>query len=92
MDLKLESRIKLGTQTVALFARVYNLFDIRNERYVFDDTGSAKYTYEYRSTQETKEFKSHYGEPGIHTWEEYITRPHYYSAPRSYKLGLSFDF
>ena len=78
--------------TVALFARVYNIFDIRNERYVFNDTGSAKYTYEYRSSQETDQLIANYGMPGIHTWEDYMTRPHYYSAPRSFKIGLSLDF
>ena len=92
MDLKIERRVSIGSRKVSLFARVYNLFDIRNVRYVFDDTGSAKYTYEYRSIQETEQFKAHYGEPGIHTWEEYITRPQYYSSPRSFKIGFSLDF
>ena len=92
MDLKIERRVSIGSRTVSLFARVYNLFDIRNERYVYNDTGSAKYTYEYRSIQETEQFKAHYGEPGIHTWEEYITRPQYYSSPRSFKIGFSLDF
>ena len=92
MDAKLEKRIKVGNYRVARFARVYNLFDIRNERYVFDDTGSAKYTYEYRSNQESEQLIANYDRPGIHTWEDYITRPHYYSAPRSFKIGLSLDF
>ena len=92
MDLKIERRVSIGSRKVSLFARVYNLFDIRNARYVFDDTGSPKYTYEYRSLQETEQFKAHYGEPGIHTWEEYITRPQYYSSPRSFKIGFSLDF
>ena len=92
MDLKIERRVSIGSIKVSLFARVYNLFDIRNARYVFDDTGSPKYTYEYRSIQETEQFKAHYGEPGIHTWEEYITRPQYYSSPRSFKIGFSLDF
>ena len=92
VDAKLEKRVKVGGYRVALFARVYNLFDIRNERYVFDDTGSAKYTYEYRSNQETEQLIANYDRPGIHTWEDYITRPHYYSAPRSFKIGLSLDF
>jgi outer membrane receptor protein involved in Fe transport len=91
VDAKLEKRMKVGGYRVALFARVYNLFDIRNERYVFDDTGSAKYTYEYRSNQETEQLIANYDRPGIHTWEDYITRPQYYSAPRSFKIGLSLD-
>jgi len=91
VDAKLEKRIKIGNYRVALFARVYNLFDTRNERYVFDDTGSAKYTYEYRSNQETEQLIANYDKLGIHTWEDYTTRPHYYSAPRSFKIGLSLD-
>ena len=92
VDAKLERRVKIGNYRVALFARVYNIFDIRNERYVFNDTGSAKYTYEYRSSQETDQLIANYDMPGIHTWEDYMTRPHYYSSPRSFKIGLSLDF
>jgi len=91
VDAKLEKRIKVGSYRVSLFARVYNVFDIRNERYVFDDTGSAKYTYEYRSNQESEQLIANYGMPGIHTWDDYTTRPNYYSSPRSFKIGLSLD-
>ena len=91
VDAKLEKRIIVGRYRVSLFARVYNVFDIRNERYVFDDTGSAKYTYEYRSNQESEQLIANYGMPGIHTWDDYTTRPNYYSSPRSFKIGLSLD-
>ncbi|OUW78151.1 MAG: hypothetical protein CBD77_04860 [bacterium TMED217] len=91
VDAKLEKRIKVGSYRVSLFARVYNVFDIRNERYVFNDTGSAKYTYEYRSNQESEQLIANYGMPGIHTWDDYTTRPNYYSSPRSFKIGLSLD-
>jgi outer membrane receptor protein involved in Fe transport len=91
VDAKLETRKKVGGYRVALFVRVYNLFDIINERYVFDDTGSAKYTYESRSNQESEQLIANYGMPGIHTWEDYTTRPNYYSSPRSFKIGLSLD-
>ena len=52
----------------------------------------AGYTYANQSTQETEALTSHYGEPGVHTWEEYQQRVHYYSAPRSVQFGLSFEF
>ena len=39
--------------------------------------------------QETEGFKAHYGEPGVHTWEEYFTRPDYFSPPRLITIGLS---
>ena len=91
VDAKLETRVSVRGYRVALFIRVYNLLDIRNERYVFDDTGTAKYTYEYRSNQESEQLIENYGMSGLHTWEDYVTRPNYYSAPRSFKVGLSLD-
>ena len=51
------------------------MLDIRNERYVFTDTGRSEYTFINRSMQETEGFKAHYGEPGVHTWEEYLHGP-----------------
>jgi outer membrane receptor protein involved in Fe transport len=92
LDLKIEHRMSMRNRQISFFARIYNALDIRNERYVFDDTGSADFTYENRSSQETSEFVSHYGQPGIHTWDEYVTRPNYYSAPRSFKIGFSLDY
>ena len=91
IDAKLETRVLVRGYRLGLFIRVYNLFDLRNERYVFDDTGTAKYTYEYRSNQESEQLIENYGMPGLHTWEDYVTRPNYYSSPRSFKLGLSLD-
>ena len=91
VDAKLETRVSVRGYRIGLFIRVYNLFDLRNERYVFDDTGTAKYTYEYRSNQESEQLIENYGMPGLHTWEDYVTRPNYYSSPRSFKLGLSLD-
>ena len=91
VDAKLETRLTIGAYRAALFIRVYNVFDLRNERYVFNDTGTAKYTYEYRSNQESERLIENYGMPGLHTWEDYVTRPNYYSAPRSFKIGLSLD-
>ena len=74
------------------FMKIYNLLDRRNERYVFNDTGRAGYTYVYQSTQETQGFKNHYGESGVHEWSEYQIRPHYYTSPRSINIGFSVDF
>ncbi|MCK5330335.1 MAG: hypothetical protein KAK01_02925, partial [Candidatus Marinimicrobia bacterium] len=74
-----------------VYAKVYNLLDQRNEKYIYTDTGRAGYTYINRSSQEPQ-IEPHYGEAGVKTWEEYYHRPHYYTAPRSVKIGLSIDF
>jgi len=92
VNLRVFKNITLGMFDVVLFAKVFNLFDTRNERYVHDDTGRAGYTYATRSTEETEALTSHYGETGVHTWEEYQQRVYYYSAPRSVQFGLSFEF
>lgn len=84
--------LNIGKFNVILFIKAYNLFDTRNERYVYNDTGRAGYTFVYRSSQETEALTKHYGTPGVHTWEEYHTRPHYYTAPREFQLGISLEF
>lgn len=92
VDLRIHKNFKIGKFDYMVYAKVYNLLDRRNERYVFNDTGRAGYTYVFQSTQETQGFKDHYGEPGVHTWSEYQIRPHYYTAPRSVNIGVSLDF
>ena len=92
VNLRLSKNINIGNFDLQLFTKVFNLFDTRNERYVHNDTGRAGYTYANRSTQETDALTSHYGEQGVHTWEEYQKRAYYYSAPRSVQLGFSIEF
>jgi len=92
VNLRVFKNLSLGMFDVVLFAKVFNLFDTRNERYVFNDTGRAGYTYATRSIEETDALTSHYGETGVHTWEEYQQRASYYSTPRSVQFGLSLEF
>ncbi|MEA1881179.1 MAG: TonB-dependent receptor, partial [Candidatus Marinimicrobia bacterium] len=92
VDIRVHKNFKLGKFDYILYAKIYNLFDRRNERYVFNDTGRAGYTFVSQSTQETKGFVNHYGEAGVHTWSEYQVRPQYYTAPRSINIGFSLDF
>ena len=89
LDMRMNKNILLAGIGIEFFMKVYNVLDIRNERYVFTDTGRSGYTYINRSLQETEGFKAHYGEPGVHTWDEYFTRPDYFSPPRLITFGLS---
>ena len=91
LDMRLYKNLSLMNIGFELFMKVYNVLDLRNERYVFTDTGRSEYTFINRSLQETDGFKAHYGEPGVHTWEEYFTRPDYFSPPRLITFGLSVD-
>ncbi|MBT3589970.1 MAG: TonB-dependent receptor [Candidatus Marinimicrobia bacterium] len=92
LNMRFQKSVKLGSMNYGLFVKVFNLLDMRNERYVFDDTGRAGYTYGDRSSQESEELKRHYGEAGIHTWSEYMTRPQYYTSPRSVTAGFTLEF
>ena len=92
VDLRASYRFGLGSFYYQVFVKIYNLFDSLNERYVFDDTGRATYTFANRGTEETDKFKSHYGEPGVHTYDEYNIRPQYYRAPREVRIGFSVEF
>ena len=66
VDMRIHKNFKIRNLNYIFYMKVYNLLDRRNERYVFDDTGRAGYTYVFQSTQETQGFKNHYGEPGVH--------------------------
>ena len=91
LDMRAFKIIKVGNLRVNTFVKVFNLIDRLNERFVFNDTGRATYSLaEQRNLHAT--WKPHYGEPGIHTLEEYNTRPHWFSAPREVRIGFSFEF
>ncbi len=91
VNARIFKNFKLKNHSLVLFAKVYNLFDNLNEKYVYNDTGRSGYTFINRSSQETETLTKHYGEPGVHTWEEYHTRPDYYSTPRELQIGISLE-
>ena len=61
---------------------VYNLFDIRNELTVYNDTGRSTYTLLPTYTPQISG-------PGFNTLDEYLVRPDFYSSPRQIKVGFS---
>ena len=83
--------IPFGKHSLVFFTKIYNLFDFLNEKYVYNDTGRSGYTFINRSSQETQTLTKHYGENGVHTWEEYHIRPDYYSSPREIQIGFSIE-
>ncbi|MFZ5515987.1 MAG: TonB-dependent receptor [Candidatus Zhuqueibacterota bacterium] len=69
---------------MVLFLKIYNLFDRLNELYVYSDTGRATYAL-YPNTDHGDEFGRHY-------LDDFLTRPGYYSGPRSVRLGVQMGF
>ena len=91
-DLRMAYRFNISGFNYQLFLKIYNLFDELQERYVYNDTGRATYTFYNRTVDEPESFKKFYGTPGVHTYDEYVVRPSYYRAPREIRIGLSVDF
>ncbi|MBI2417593.1 MAG: TonB-dependent receptor [Ignavibacteriales bacterium] len=76
--------LQLDGYKLAVFLKIYNLFDTENELNVFGDTGRSGYTLDLTRAQEAPR--------GVNTLADYYTRPDFYSAPRQVILGASIDF
>lgn len=86
IDLYLYKIVPVANLDFMVYARVYNLLDRLNQRYVYDDTGSANYTLiPTYVPDEGDQF-------GRHHLENYLTRPNYYESPRQIRLGLQVSF
>lgn len=89
-DLNMYKYFKIGGSNLKFVLKVYNLFDRKNENYVHDDTGRANSslvpTYAGQSVRE------HQDHPAVHSLDEYLYRPTYYSNPRQILLGISYNF
>ena len=84
VDFRVYRSIQLTkSMNMTLLCNVYNLFDTRNERFVYNSTGRATYDLETQDIPEEQNFN---------TLSEYLKRPHWYSAPRQVKLGLELNF
>ena len=87
VDLKAYKDFMIGTSKLSLFLRVYNLFDIKNMTNVYNDSGTADFTYaEYLAL--------HNGNPTklVNTVQQYYSNPSYYSEPRRIEVGATYFF
>ncbi len=91
-DLLAEKTLDLFGFNLTVFAKVFNLFDNLNERFVYDDTGRATYSLDQKRPTGIAVDKLAERIEGMHTVDDYFTRPNYYSAPREVRLGMSFEF
>lgn len=81
-DLFASKNLNLGGFPMAVFTRIFNVFDTRNEVGIYSDTGRAFPNLRFNP-----------GEPqGLNTKEEFLARPNFYAAPRQVTAGLSLTF
>lgn len=82
-DFRIYKDFYVGSLRYTLFARVFNLFDARNENKVYKDTGRAGSSLDFGTT----------GAPrGMNTLEEFFLRPDFYAEPRRVQVGFEFGF
>lgn len=72
---------------LSLFARIYNLFDIRNEVNVYNDSGTADFTID-----EFTKRNDDNPDDLVNTLDEYYRNPTFYSEPRRVEIGATFFF
>jgi outer membrane receptor for ferrienterochelin and colicin len=82
-DLLISRRVNLWKTQFEIFAKVYNLFDRKNEIDVYQDTGRAGYSLisHYTTGRDTY----------VNTLDEWINRPDYYSEPRKVFFGINVE-
>ncbi len=69
-----------------VFARVFNLFDFRNETSVFDDTGRAGFSTDKATAQKTNPTQR------VNTLDQWFSVPLNYSEPRRIEIGMNLEF
>ena len=77
LDLYGEKYFNIGRYGVTFFVKVYNVFDVMNERIVYSSTGRATYS---------RSILAPFADPG------WYVRPHYFSPPRSVRIGFQVHF
>lgn len=69
------------------FVRAFNLFDIRNETNVYDNSGRATFT-----PYEERDLASGVQRQLVNTIDQWYHDPTYYSEPRRIELGMNLEF
>ncbi len=91
LDVHLFREFKVINVPIRAFVKVFNILDRLNENFVFNDTGRATYSLSAQRNLHAT-WEPNYHLPGVHTLEEYDTRPHWYSSPRQVRVGLTVSF
>lgn len=84
LDLRAWKDFMIGTIRLNIFTRIVNLFDIRNEVNVYDDSGTANFT--------INEFLRRNDPEIVNSQQEFYRNPTFYSEPRRVEIGASIFF
>ncbi len=88
VDLFVRKGFNLGNTTVALFLRIYNLYDQANELTVHSVTGTAGRDHRFAVQEHLDSERL----VGLFTLQDVDTHLNWFSEPRKIELGLTFSF
>jgi outer membrane receptor protein involved in Fe transport len=86
VDLRAYYELNINPVRLVVFARVFNLLDIRNELGVYDDTGRAGFTLREQRVALTNP------QERVNSLEDWYRQPTNYSEPRRIELGMNLEF
>ncbi|MBI3005687.1 MAG: TonB-dependent receptor [Ignavibacteriales bacterium] len=86
VDFRAFTTVDLGSVSLNLFLKVFNLLDRRNEVILFGQTGRASATLRQLGIEGLG------GTGRINSPQEYITRADFYSEPREIQVGFDINF
>jgi hypothetical protein len=86
VDVRTYYEMEIMRTNFTLYARIFNLFDIRNEVGVFDDTGRAG------STRYLAEAQANNPDQSINTVAQWYRIATNYSEPRRVEFGMNVEF
>jgi hypothetical protein len=82
--------MKILRMDLILYMDIYNLFDTRNEIYVWSSTGRSDSSIEELQADETS--RAYLANQRINTVEEYFKHAEWYYAPRKVNIGIKISF
>ncbi len=85
-DLRLFKNFNISGVSFSVFAKVFNLFDRRNEITTYAETGRAT------ATPAQLGIGSVTGGNRVNTVEQFLVRPDFYSEPREIQFGIEMNF
>jgi len=71
----------IGFSNLNFYMQIRNLFDRKNAVDVYKDTGSAEYSL----------IPTYVPEQPLHSLDDYLTRPDYFSQPREIIFGINLE-
>jgi outer membrane receptor for ferrienterochelin and colicin len=86
VDMQAFYEIPVNPLRIVVFLRVFNLFDIRNEVDVFDDSGRAGFTIDEETARNSRV------QEYVNTLDQWFSIPTHYSEPRRIEFGMNLEF